>query len=128
MITIERNELIYIYFMKPSNIFGIIDTTHTYISCELLFDSKDTWIGIEIDLSTLFSIYDLTSIADCNNYDYKCFFEDNVLKTIFDDKKEIKNRINEVCHIDIVDEKIYGIELILKPNLRISSERKLVSE
>ncbi|TCP69399.1 hypothetical protein EDD57_10958 [Baia soyae] len=46
-IIIENGQYIYIRFLKR-NEFGIVEDTYLSVNCNLLFDDKNNWIGLEV--------------------------------------------------------------------------------
>lgn len=126
MITIERNELIYIYIQrKIDGVFGFIEHTFSNIDAVLLFDDKEKWVGIQMDLSPIDSLYTIEELTQQNDYDYFTSVKGNQLSIFFEENHKYVKTIEQKSSIDIFGG-IYGIEIILNEDARISENRYLM--
>lgn len=113
-ITIQNNELVYIYLQKGETL-GDIETI-PYVDCQLYVDSNNEWIGIKI-LNRFIDDYKKFELPKAN-FELECFDVElqqdrNFIKILFDNKSEVNKKFNQECNIDIREGNLYGIEIIL---------------
>jgi len=125
-ITIEDNELVYIYLLKMNRVSGVVDETIPYIIGDLLYDNEENWIGIRIKDQ----FKELTNCTFVDEYDEKIKIatDENGIKILFSEEECV---VNESCeqdfNIDIVGNKAFGIEIIVSERSSIK-KRKIPTE
>lgn len=105
--------LIYVYIRLFN---GKKVKTLTGVSCELLYDAKENWIGINI----LDRYYDGEKLAlpeiklVMENKAYESINKSDKMITLLFNNTRIINRVQvESCNIDFNDDGFFGVELIL---------------
>lgn len=111
-ITIENNELVYIYLLEIEQRVGVVDETIPYVMGELLYDNQNNWMGIRLkDQFDEFSKYE---VIDEYNDKIKILIREHEIDMFFrQDGITVFKSTEQDFNIDIVGKKIYGIEIIV---------------
>jgi len=126
-ITLENNELVYIYLMKRNNHERVVDSTIACAPCRMLFDSKGIWVGIEIgyyeeELYTESNEVSELEITDELEPKLIVIQEPDCLRILFRENADVIEVKNQDCNIDIKDGAISGIEILLWLSNRLTEE------
>lgn len=111
-ITIENDELVYIYLMDVENRMGIVDETIPCITGALLYDDKGYWIGIR--LSSPMEEFQHYAFVDEYEEKVSISISDEHIEILFDEnQRTIAHTCEQEFNLDITGNIVHGIEIIL---------------
>jgi hypothetical protein len=121
-ITIENNELVYIYLMDVENRVGIVDDTIPFVMGDLLYDAGGYWIGLR--LKDQFHEYGHCKFVDEFAHKIEIQVNEDTVEAFFDSgHTQVARTRRQDFNIDISGGKIYGIEILVDSDNSIANKR-----
>jgi hypothetical protein len=117
-VTIEQDELVYMYLLNRKSEFGMLDVTLPYIDGYLIYDFNGHWIGIQLEKRGEYA----NDFESFEFIDEMCPLSNIITTKEFvsirfnNDEHENEYFVNQDFNIDLIGNKVFGIELIAWEN------------